>query len=300
MFLARCPFCTHTNPSGARFCNECGSPLYLRPCEHCEAVNDVLSRSCHRCGAPLRPERQRESVAPAVATAHGDAPEWEPTTVAVAYGEEGKSSGLSIAPWRDADEANARESFPTRNDAATLEPLTSGRREPFVDAVAPEDDADRPAARRVPDSVRQLLTFVTGVAIVAVAVLGGYTFLQRGAASVDVRPSPAAVVPASPQPPRESAPPDANPPDDASLSLPQASSVPPPQQASPTDTGPSSATTPNGVAAREAPSKEAVGRAASTPPRPERKPATPPSASQDAIETQRIITRELGGFAPAR
>ena len=58
MILTRCPFCTHSNPAGARFCNECGSPLHLLPCEHCGAVNDVLSRDCYRCGAPLRSERR--------------------------------------------------------------------------------------------------------------------------------------------------------------------------------------------------------------------------------------------------
>jgi len=49
----RCPFCSHENPSGARFCNECGSPLHLAPCTHCDAVNDIELSACHGCGAPL-------------------------------------------------------------------------------------------------------------------------------------------------------------------------------------------------------------------------------------------------------
>jgi len=48
-----CPFCGHDNPRGARFCNECGSPLHLAPCAHCDAVNDVELPACYSCGAPL-------------------------------------------------------------------------------------------------------------------------------------------------------------------------------------------------------------------------------------------------------
>src|SRR5215471_9532148 len=30
-----CRFCDHYNPAGAKFCNDCGSPLHLKPCEQC-------------------------------------------------------------------------------------------------------------------------------------------------------------------------------------------------------------------------------------------------------------------------
>ncbi|MET0731998.1 MAG: zinc ribbon domain-containing protein, partial [Casimicrobiaceae bacterium] len=73
MTLAPCPFCTHSNPAGARFCNECGSPLHLLPCEHCEAVNDALSRDCYRCGAPLRSEAHREPMGTPAYADVGDA-----------------------------------------------------------------------------------------------------------------------------------------------------------------------------------------------------------------------------------
>jgi len=48
-----CRFCHHANPSGAKFCNECGSPLHLRPCPRCEAVTDASAGACHQCGAPF-------------------------------------------------------------------------------------------------------------------------------------------------------------------------------------------------------------------------------------------------------
>src|SRR5438105_5946319 len=53
MSLFHCRFCDHANPAGARFCNECGSPLYLKPCPQCEAVNDGAASQCFQCGAAL-------------------------------------------------------------------------------------------------------------------------------------------------------------------------------------------------------------------------------------------------------
>ena len=53
MSASRCRFCDHDNPDGARFCNSCGSPLYLKPCPRCEAVNDTAAEQCYECGAAL-------------------------------------------------------------------------------------------------------------------------------------------------------------------------------------------------------------------------------------------------------
>ncbi len=55
MPASRCGFCLHDNPAGSKFCNECGSPLHLRPCPHCEAVNDDIARTCYRCAVVLPP-----------------------------------------------------------------------------------------------------------------------------------------------------------------------------------------------------------------------------------------------------
>jgi hypothetical protein len=46
-----CPFCDHHNPVGAKFCNDCGSPLHLKPCNQCDAVNHQAATNCHQCGA---------------------------------------------------------------------------------------------------------------------------------------------------------------------------------------------------------------------------------------------------------
>jgi hypothetical protein len=51
MFPHQCLFCDHVNPVGAKFCNDCGSPLHLKPCKQCEAINDHAAQNCYRCGA---------------------------------------------------------------------------------------------------------------------------------------------------------------------------------------------------------------------------------------------------------
>ena len=47
---AQCIFCAHVNPAGAKFCNDCGSPLHLKPCRQCDAINDRAARRCYNCG----------------------------------------------------------------------------------------------------------------------------------------------------------------------------------------------------------------------------------------------------------
>ncbi len=85
-----CPFCAHDNPRGARFCNECGSPLHLAPCAHCDAVNDIDMRACYRCGAALH---------------HAAADAAIPTEVASA---ELDSSGKELRPLADVPAALAK------------------------------------------------------------------------------------------------------------------------------------------------------------------------------------------------
>lgn len=63
MQSVECPFCNHANPAGAKFCNECGSPLHFAPCKQCDAVNHVNDTQCYRCGALLTsPPTQAEAA----------------------------------------------------------------------------------------------------------------------------------------------------------------------------------------------------------------------------------------------
>jgi hypothetical protein len=56
MSAAACHFCFHRNPEGSKFCNECGSPLDLKPCPGCEAMNHVSVDRCYQCGASFHHE----------------------------------------------------------------------------------------------------------------------------------------------------------------------------------------------------------------------------------------------------
>jgi hypothetical protein len=53
MASSRCRFCGHDNPGGAKFCNDCGSPLHLKPCPQCEAINNQVADHCYQCGFSL-------------------------------------------------------------------------------------------------------------------------------------------------------------------------------------------------------------------------------------------------------
>lgn len=51
MEALQCFCCDQPNPAGARYCNDCGTPLHLKPCKQCDAINDRPAMHCHQCGA---------------------------------------------------------------------------------------------------------------------------------------------------------------------------------------------------------------------------------------------------------
>ena len=79
-----CAFCDHRNPAGAKFCNECASPLHLKPCSKCDAVNHQTATNCYKCGAAcsvLFGTSEATSVLPAA----DPMPAWaRPSDIAVA------------------------------------------------------------------------------------------------------------------------------------------------------------------------------------------------------------------------
>jgi hypothetical protein len=79
-----CSFCDHRNPAGAKFCNDCASPLDLKPCGQCDAINHQTALNCYQCGAAcavLFGTSEATSVLPAA----DPAPAWaRPGDVAVA------------------------------------------------------------------------------------------------------------------------------------------------------------------------------------------------------------------------
>ncbi|HEX4883754.1 MAG TPA: zinc ribbon domain-containing protein [Casimicrobiaceae bacterium] len=80
----RCLFCTHVNPAGARFCNDCGSPADLQPCRVCNAVDKRTASHCYQCGAAFPPPLPlpADAVVDATADATVDAPVDAPVQVA--------------------------------------------------------------------------------------------------------------------------------------------------------------------------------------------------------------------------
>src|SRR5215471_14633768 len=69
MCSAICEFCKHCNPVSSKFCNDCGSPLQLKPCRHCDAVNDCAAGQCYQCGAEL--PAQSEAPTPTLSEVEG-------------------------------------------------------------------------------------------------------------------------------------------------------------------------------------------------------------------------------------
>ncbi len=56
----RCVSCQYENPSGARFCQECGTRLTLG-CTNCGAALPTAAKFCPECGTPAASEsRERD------------------------------------------------------------------------------------------------------------------------------------------------------------------------------------------------------------------------------------------------
>jgi len=70
-----CSFCQHTNPADARYCNECGCALQLKPCERCDAINALDATHCHHCGGDFT--RSPSTAGTAASTAASTAAEYE-------------------------------------------------------------------------------------------------------------------------------------------------------------------------------------------------------------------------------
>jgi Double zinc ribbon/Adenylate and Guanylate cyclase catalytic domain len=59
----KCPRCQHDNPQGARFCEECATPL-ARTCSNCGTALSATAKFCHACLIPLPPSPGAPSRSP--------------------------------------------------------------------------------------------------------------------------------------------------------------------------------------------------------------------------------------------
>src|SRR5206468_12335628 len=71
-----CPFCDHRNPVGAKFCNDCASPLHLKPCNQCNAVNHQAATNCYKCGAECPTLFTTPEATPVLPAANPTTPPW--------------------------------------------------------------------------------------------------------------------------------------------------------------------------------------------------------------------------------
>jgi predicted nucleic acid-binding Zn ribbon protein len=81
----RCPRCQHENPTGQKFCGDCGARL-ATSCPACGTSNPPRQNFCGECGAALSPGGSRQSVTP---DAYCIAPGFLDTRVWVVRGIEG-------------------------------------------------------------------------------------------------------------------------------------------------------------------------------------------------------------------
>jgi len=59
----QCPRCQHDNPQGARFCEECATPL-TRTCSNCGTAFSAGAKFCHACAHPVTAGAGTESQSP--------------------------------------------------------------------------------------------------------------------------------------------------------------------------------------------------------------------------------------------
>src|SRR5262249_42733315 len=59
----KCPRCEHANPQGARFCEQCATPL-ARTCSNCGIALSAAAKFCHACAHPVTPVAVAPSRSP--------------------------------------------------------------------------------------------------------------------------------------------------------------------------------------------------------------------------------------------
>lgn len=100
-----CSFCSHQNPGGSGFCNECGAALKLALCDACEAINDRSAPNCHKCGTVLRQAPSFETIPEQTSPANAfDSP---PSPIALVAAPSGTDELEPIDP-------SARSTWPKR------------------------------------------------------------------------------------------------------------------------------------------------------------------------------------------
>ena len=152
----QCPNCGCDNRAGAKFCNECASPLPLR-CPACASENRPGAKFCNECAAPLvtpapvtRDQRAEVSAAPALAGS--------PRGRSQSSGADRTSAPIAYTPRHLAERIRAEQAALQARGAPDGERKTITAL--FADikgSMALLEDLDPEAARRIIDPALQLM-----------------------------------------------------------------------------------------------------------------------------------------------
>jgi Double zinc ribbon len=164
VFGFSCHFCGHNNPGGSRFCNDCGSPLNMKPCPQCKAVNDQAAVSCSQCQAAFGPE------APTMAATAWPARDHPPDPGVPAPSTVHSNIPESLVERPDRVAPNIQQSFDEQSDIFDL----NGQRANSVPhVITMRDTTEQVGAFMVPPTAqlhrpnrRVLLILVIGVVTV--------------------------------------------------------------------------------------------------------------------------------------
>jgi len=187
-----CHFCAHGNPAGSKFCNECGSPLDLKPCPQCDAMNHVDVDQCYQCRAPFAADRgvevaEVDSGAVAAPAAGSEPGERMPATfdsipIALSGRLEPRSEAAGV-PERDMTRNQTSARAATRSEA----PEREATRGDVPAHDAPRRIADEPpeAPEFAPQAVARYraaqrrgapYAAVAGIAVCAIAAVSYYAY----------------------------------------------------------------------------------------------------------------------------
>lgn len=297
-----CRLCAHVNADGARFCNECGSPLTLLACPDCDAINALDAPRCHQCGASLATTEQaadapvaRGSEAMSVPSPASGAPlqagAGDSTPIALAERFERERASTRDAPRirpktvAPAFDASLAEAVQFVGEPSLGEPAVMRRRDR---AVAGERDG-AVARVRPARSVRQRLPLVV-VALIVLGIAAGSYYGWLKSTSPNMRPPPAREAPSvpagnvpphtAPVAPLPAEPPHPPAPTTGAPSEPGPQTTTAPTPAVPETPAPQTATTPTPATTNAASPAPAPATPDTTSPTSEQ--ATPPSPSSSA------------------
>ena len=323
----QCHFCAHDNPAGSKYCNDCGSPLDLKPCPGCEAMNHVSAERCYQCGASFPADYALEA-AEVGAAANGVSASVAPpsraepgtrSTIPMAFAGRPKTMQ---APAAATQRRGVRAAEPQQRDPACIElPEPVGASGPW--AAAGESATDPRRGHAVPSHRRNGAAYGMLAGVLLCAIAGAAYYAHESGLSLRIvsatepsgDPPAAAAKVAAPvaQPSTETAATAATPqgvaPDVSAPTLRQ----PAPStgtSASPTTStasAPTVAPPPSRVRAASAP-VQASGAAEVDESNAQASPESPNTAARhgstrqrvdrDALATQRLIERDLAGFLP--